>query len=171
MLQGERGSTVRDESMAANVDWILAREKPGTRIVLWAHNGHVARREGWMGDHLAKRHGTDMVVIGFAAHSGAYTAIDRQRGMRSDNALTAPDIESLESLCRATGLPRFVIDLRGAARDPAANRWFSSPRAMRSIGAMATEAQFYPADIAREYDAIVFMDETRATELRHPPNR
>jgi erythromycin esterase-like protein len=168
MRASDRGYVVRDESMAANVDWILAHEKPGTRIVLWAHNGHVARREGWMGSHLAKRHGTGMVVVGFAAHSGAYTAVKQGKGVRSDNALAAPDIECLEALCHATGLPRFVLDLRRAREDEAASRWFAVPRPMRTIGAMAMDAQFKPADIAREYDAIVFVDTTRATQPNHP---
>jgi len=29
--------------MARNVQWILDRQPKGTRMVLWAHNGHVCR--------------------------------------------------------------------------------------------------------------------------------
>jgi erythromycin esterase len=66
MLQAP--ATHRDCCMAENVDWILAHRPAGTRIVLWAHNGHVARRPGAMGGFLAERHGKDMVVCGFAFH-------------------------------------------------------------------------------------------------------
>jgi erythromycin esterase-like protein len=159
------GFTIRDSSMASNVDWILAGEKPGTRIVLWAHNGHVAKSEGRMGSFLARRHGEDMVVMGFAARAGNYTAVRQNRGTVSDNALVVPDIECLESLCHATGLPRFVLDVRRATEDAAAKRWFASPRMMRTIGAMAMEVQFHPADIGKAYDAIVYVDESSATEL------
>jgi len=34
-------ASVRDRSMAANIKWI-ADQNPGARIVVWAHNGHVA---------------------------------------------------------------------------------------------------------------------------------
>jgi erythromycin esterase len=156
------GVGVRDSSMAANVDWILAHEPKGARIVLWAHNGHVARSPGWMGAHLGQRHGADMVVIGFAAFEGQYTAIRQRAGLRSDNELTRPTIECFESLAQATGLPRFVLDLRRRGND-AAGRWFSSPRAMRSIGSMAMDAQFHPAELARDYDALVFVSRTTAT--------
>jgi hypothetical protein len=35
------GSQTRDASMAANVEWIAAHAPPGSRIVLWAHDGHI----------------------------------------------------------------------------------------------------------------------------------
>src|SRR5262245_6201026 len=164
MYEGGRGYLVRDSSMAENVDWILAHEPKGTRIVLWAHNGHVARNPGWMGSHLARPHGSDMVVIGFAAFEGQYTAIKQGTGLRSDNVLTPPTIECFESLAQSTGLPRFVLDLRRRGEDAAAKRWFSSPRMMRSIGAMAMDTQFHPTVIARDFDAIVFASRTTATK-------
>ena len=171
MLASRSGSQVRDSSMALNVDWILAHEKPGTKIVLWAHNGHVSKREGWMGSHLARRHGKDMVVLGFAAYAGRYTAVPSMGGrLASDNVLAVPDSHAIERKAHASGLPRFVLDLRRAAADPAARGYFSAPRPMRSIGAVATAQQFYPEDIARLYDAIVYVDSTSATRLRHPPN-
>lgn len=159
---------VRDESMAANVDWILAHEKPGTRIVLWAHNAHVARRGSAMGSFLDERHGRDMVVLGFAAHHGRYTAW-REQALSSENALAAPDSAAFEALAHASGLPRFVLDLRTASRDAAAAAYLASRPRMRSIGAMAMTQQFWPADLSGEYDAIVYVDETHATRLMHPP--
>jgi len=61
MLAGDQGVALRDEAMAANVDWILTQEGSGTKIMLWAHNDHVrtALTEGkiWMGGHLRKRFG------------------------------------------------------------------------------------------------------------------
>src|SRR5437870_12285275 len=40
--QGEPGRAFRDRAMAQNVKWILDQEPPGTKMMLWAHNGHVA---------------------------------------------------------------------------------------------------------------------------------
>ncbi len=160
------GSLVRDSSMADNVDWILAHERPGTKIVLWAHNGHVNRRPGWMGSHLAARHGADMVVIGFATHSGRYTAVGGEKS-EVGNELIAPAGDTLEAVCHATGLPRFVLEVRRAEVDSATARYFRSFPVMRSIGALATRAQFSPTDVARDYDAIIFVDHTSPTRLNH----
>jgi hypothetical protein len=167
MLSTEQGGGgVRDSSMAQNIDWIIAHEKPGTRIVLWAHNGHVNRREGWMGSHLARTHGADMVVIGFATYSGQYTAVGKG-GLKS-NDLEVPNGDTFEAFCHATGSPRFVLDVRRADADAAARKYFSEPQLMRSIGAMAMGAQFSPAPIPGYFDAIVYVDQTTATRLMHP---
>ena len=92
----------------------------------------------------------------------------RGRGARCAAApLVAEDC--LEALCHDTGLPRFVLDLRRASTNPAASRYFSTPHAMRSIGAVATRTQFYPTAITHDFDAIVFVDHTSATQLMHPP--
>jgi erythromycin esterase len=40
--EGRRYGAVRDSSMAENIRWILEREGPDARIVVWAHNAHVA---------------------------------------------------------------------------------------------------------------------------------
>jgi erythromycin esterase-like protein len=171
MLASDAGYTIRDSSMALNVDWILAHGKPGTKIVLWAHNAHVSRKEGWMGSHLARRHGRDMVVLGLATYSGSYTALAAVGGrLGSANVLAAPDSDAVERKAHESGLPRFVLDLRRAEADPAARRYFATPRPMRTIGAAVPAQQFHTDDIARLYDAIVYVDSTSATRLRHPPN-
>src|SRR5262249_44931914 len=75
---GAKGFSHRDRCMADNVDWILSQAPAGTKIVLWAHNGHVSRMGMGgtsMGSHLARRHGRDYLVLGFAAHQGLYTAV------------------------------------------------------------------------------------------------
>ena len=43
-----RGGGYRDQCMAENVAWILDHAPKGSKIVLWAHNGHVAKQPGWM---------------------------------------------------------------------------------------------------------------------------
>src|SRR5262249_53176124 len=66
------GYAVRDRSMAENIRWILEYEGPGTKMVTWAHNWHVATRTGWMGSHLREALGRDMVVFGFAFYQGGF---------------------------------------------------------------------------------------------------
>lgn len=160
-------SAVRDSSMAANVEWLLAHHPKGTRIVLWAHNAHVSRHPNWMGSHLARVHGRDLRVFGFTAYSGTYTAMKANEGLVSTNELVAPAPENLEAYAHATGWPRFVLDVRAPGPDSAAARFLGSPRWMRGIGAVAQYLQFTPTNLPYEYDAIVYVDSTRATKLMH----
>lgn len=146
---------VRDSSMAENVAWIL-EQNPGARIVLWAHNGHVGRGKGQMGEHLARRFGKDYVPVGFATGGGQYYA--KGRGATVIHDLQAPPAGSFEASCMAIEQPRFVVDLREAS-DAAR---LDEPLPLRSIGAMATDEQFAPCRLRDEYDLLIYLDRTTA---------
>jgi len=151
------GTLSRDSSMAANVAWIAAHTPRGTRMVLWAHNGHVNRYEGWMGSHLARRFGDSLRVIGFALGDGRYTAVG-PRGLTAYPAL-APVPGSVEASLHALGTPQLVLDMRRAASDRA-GAWLAEPQPFRSIGAVALDGGFYPTPVARHYDALIYFDHT-----------
>ncbi|HSU16987.1 erythromycin esterase family protein [Longimicrobium sp.] len=151
------GPASRDSSMAENVAWIAAHHPTGTRMVLWAHNGHVSRAPGAMGAHLDHRFGSAYRVFGFAFGEGEYTAIG-PRGLASYPA-AAPEAGSVESVLRSTGMPRFVLDLRGAAEEEN-GAWLAAPHAFRSIGAGAMEHPFRDTPVARYFDALVYFDQT-----------
>ena len=80
---------VRDVSMADNVEWIL-EQNPDAKVVLWAHNGHIAEvplpynSAISMGDVLTSRYGEDYLSIGFVFYSGQY------RAYRSGEGLSVP---------------------------------------------------------------------------------
>jgi len=154
----------RDESMARNVEWLLA-QNPHAKIVLWAHNEHVKREPEAMGGYLSQRFGGDLVVVGFATGHGAY----RARGQRGDHALGSfplqmPPAGSVESVFAATRLPLFMVDLRSTPTDAAA-RWLLDDHPLRSIGAMELtgEFQFRPASVARNYDLMFWIEQTSPT--------
>ena len=154
------GSASRDSSMAANVRWILDHHTAGTKAVLWAHNGHVQRADNWMGGHLDAAYGSAMRVVGFALGEGHYTAVG-PRGLAT-YAAEAPLPGSVESVLRATGIPRLALDLRLAANSPDA-RWLAEPHDFRSIGSMALDRAFTPTPVARRFDVLVYFDQTTAT--------
>lgn len=165
--RSSRSSGSRDSSMAANVQWIAAHQPAGTKMVLWAHNGHVARNPNWMGAHLAARYGDAMRVIGFSLGDGDFTAVG-PRGLSSYPAAT-PQPGSLEDVFRATGIPRFALDLRGVATTPDA-AFLAAPHDFRSIGAMATDTQFSAARLASQFDVVIYFDHTTAS-ARLPTRR
>jgi erythromycin esterase-like protein len=158
-----RGDNVRDSSMAANIEWIMGRLPRHSKIVLWAYNDVVARTQGAMGDLLAKRVGADMVVFGLATGEGQCMTTKT-----TSNFLEAHEIQpgpegSLEALARASGIPRFLLDLRRAGREPGIATRLAGQLTMRSIGPATPTREFWPSAVSREYDVIAWIQRTQAT--------
>jgi erythromycin esterase-like protein len=152
---------VRDAAMAENVAWILD-QNPGTKIVLWAHNGHVSKQPFAMGKYLDQKFGKDHVAIAFATTKGEYQAIGKE-GL-SNHKLAAPPDNSYEAAFQRTGLPRFFLDLRkiDAGGEPA--EWLRRSRSFRMIGALAMEEQFTPVSLPALFDAVIYLEETTAAK-------
>ena len=155
--------------MARNVQWILDHSPKDAKIVLWAHNGHVCRMNQFgaksMGACLSDVYDKGQVVIGFAAGSGQYTAVVQGKGLRSDNRLQEPVEGSYEAYFRASGVPNFMLDLRRAAKDEPGSGWLTGPLPFRSIGAVAMDEQFGPANLCELFDLITYFDQTTASRL------
>jgi erythromycin esterase len=164
VVQAARATRVasRDSSMAANVKWIGSHQPAGTKLVLWAHNEHVHRDAGRMGGHLRAHYGDAMRVIGFGLGDGEYTAVG-PRGLASYPA-TPPPPGSIEEAFRATGLPRFALDLRGASGHPDAD-WLAASHDFRSIGTTAVDGGFFPVSLANAFDAVIYLDHTKPSAV------
>jgi erythromycin esterase len=161
--ESQAGKVGRDASMAKNVDWILAQAPPGTKIVLWAHNYHVSRRPDAMGGDLAQTHPKDMVVLGFAFNQGTYTAVGKN-GVGTNDADPAM-AGSVESYFHVTGLPRFLLDLRGIPASAPSSLWLNEPQPFRSIGALAMKCGYDQRTLSKDYDGIIFFDQSNASAV------
>jgi len=167
--------TQRDICMAENVRWILDQSPPDTKIVLWAHNGHVRRSSDPtsyipMGSYLSEWYGDDMVVLGFAAHEGQYTAIEMNVGLGVHDLLPASP-GSVEYVLHQTGLPRLILDLRDTSEEDARSSWLTRSALFRSIGAGALKVQFYPTVVSDDYDALIYIDQTHASDCFRLPDQ
>ncbi len=158
----------RDQSMATNVEWILDQEEPESKIMLWAHNGHVSTAplgEGEsMGMVLRKTYGAKMVVCGFSFDQGSFQALQRGKGLR--RFTVGPAIPgSLDAALAAAGIPLFAVDLRRAPSSGTVADWLNTPQPMRSIGAIysesAPDAYFGPVT-PHSFDVILFVRRTSA---------
>ena len=111
-------SNVRDRSMAANVQWILDHQPAGTRMVVWAHNGHIANQLGGlvnMGSQLRKQFKTGYVNFGFVFSQGSFQAIQMQGGSRgslNEISLGEPPESHASVAFARTDKPVLVLDLR-----------------------------------------------------------
>ena len=168
---------VRDRAMARNVEWILKNEGPGTRVAIWAHNGHVASRPEALGDALRKALGRDLVVFGLEMNQGGFQALGHvanggvlepeQPMIRRSFAVGPAPEGSLASAFVAAGLPLAAIDLRRApAKGPVAD-WLDAPHESWHIGSGFIEG-FAPTYWSRvrpreAYDAVLFVDRTTPT--------
>ncbi len=170
------GLQSRDESMAENTAWIHRQQGPGSRMVLWAHNNHVANlREygpaGAQGFHLRKEYGADMVIVGFTHEQGRVTAA-RQFEDGGCGALGAWDLDpvvegSYEHYFSTAAAPRFVLDLRGRNPENPATTWLAGSRQMRSIGACfnadLSDRYWWERPLADHFDVVIHLETTRPT--------
>lgn len=166
----------RDRSMAENVTWILDHEPRGTKVVLWAHNGHVAADPAsadWvpMGSHLRQAYGSSMVVIGFSFNQGSFRAMDTGKGLHPFTVGPAP-VESLDAALATAGMPLLALDLRRLPGSGPVKEWFETSRPMRSIGAVFSEGEsssyLGETDVMANYDAILFVDKTTSAKPNTP---
>lgn len=154
------GRTSRDRLMAENVRWIVGQAPPGTKIIIWAHNAHVARIKDWMGGYLNEWYGKEMVVIGTVCSRGRYVARDPKE-LRIGN-LQLPPPGSVEHYLGSAGMPRFLIDFRRVSAGEAACQWLKGSLRSRMIGALIAESQFIPWPPAFDslFDIMVYLAET-----------
>lgn len=159
--------SARDRAMAANVKWILDHEPPDTKIMLWAHNLHVASLPGGdasMGSSLRKVYGQQMVVCGFAFDYGSFQAIGPHQSLRTFSVAPAGP-NTFDAALAQTGIPIFAIDLRAAPSDGVVGDWLNTPQRMREIGAVYDEKTYdayFQAGYPHEYDVVFFVDKTTA---------
>ena len=179
MVTGTNDENVRDAAMAANIHWILEREGPGARMVLWAHNDHIALSESGygmigMGRDLRKTLGDDYRAFGFAFNQGSFQAVqlDPLRGGRLRTYTVAPAPEgSFDAAMAAAGRPVAAIDLRDIPDSGPIHKWFASPRATYDIGGgygeehdMSFSGLSDPQVLPARYDAVLFVEKTEAAK-------
>ena len=174
-IQMHANEVQRDHSMAQNIKWILD-QNPNAKIVLWAHNGHVATNFVWgykpMGSSLREMFGEQMIVFGFAFNQGSFQAIERGKGLREFTISPAP-AGSLDATLAATGIPFLALDLRRIPKRGDIETWWRQPHKSRNIGAMYSkdmENQFFVDLKAPDsFDVLLFVEKTTAAR-KNPTN-
>ena len=162
--------TRRDSYMAEAIRREVARSGPGTRFILWAHNGHIEVGQDYfarLGLHLRGLYGAGYYALGLTFGRGGIQAWDRDLARAGRFALRryrlapAPS-GSLEWYLARAGLERFVIDFRSAARLGEVAQWLATSHDMRGIGAVyggdddpAATASRSPG---RAFDGVLYVD-------------
>lgn len=180
-LYAAGGSTaswnVRDRGMAATLTALEAHVAATTggvgKVVVWAHNTHVgdaratamgAQGELSLGQLARERLGADAVLVGFLTHAGTVLAASRWGEAARVREVRPALAGSVADVLHDTGLAAFTLDLRGGG---AAAEALGRERLQRAIGVVyrpETERQshYFQARLAAQFDAVVFLDRTRA---------
>jgi erythromycin esterase-like protein len=171
-LSDESSWNARDTHMFETLCQLLDHKGPDAKAVVWAHNSHIgdARATGMGRDRgelnigqLAKeRFGDEARLIGFGTDHGTVAAADDWDAPMKVKTVLPSRPDSHERLSHETGIPRFLLDLRDRGPEPAREE-----RLERFIGVIyrpETErwSHYSEAVLAEQYDAWVWLDETRA---------
>ena len=169
---------VRDTHMAETLfalrDHLGRRRGRRAKLIVWAHNSHLgdarATEMGWNGElnlgQLVRERSDsgDSFLLGFSTHTGTVTAAHQWDDPAQLRQVVPSLADSYESLFHRTGIPAFMLVLRG---EDALARALRPSRLERAIGVIYrpdTErwSHYFEADIAAQFDAVVHVDETRA---------
>jgi erythromycin esterase-like protein len=168
---------LRDGHMADTLDALVTHLSGGpgrAKVVVWAHNSHLgdARtteqgRSGELnlGQLVRERHGEDSVAVGFSTYGGTVTAAS-DWDEPAERMIVRPALpHSYELLFHQVGVPNFLV----VTREPGAAAVLTPLRLQRAIGVIyrpGTERQshYYHAQLARQFDAMLHYDVTRAVE-------
>lgn len=180
---GAESWNLRDEHMADTLDQLLQAHGPHSRAVVWAHNSHIGdarhtemgrvRGEHNIGQLCRQRHPGATALVGFGTDSGTVAAAHDWGEPMQVMDVRPSRVGSVERLCHAAGIPRFLLDLRETAGGML-HRQLAEPLLERFIGVIyrpATELQSHYAQVAlsRQFDGYVWLDRTRAvTPLEAP---
>lgn len=153
----------RDKYMAENLLWIRS-QNPGSKIVAWAHNGHIQKTDNRMGMYLSESLKEDYLTIGISFHKGNYTAM-------GDHGLSAYEAQesypgTYEYFFNMVDEPVFILDLREAKKQNLEQaRWLLDPLPFRSVGAVKMASEFSETDLTEDFDLIIFIRESTSSTL------
>ncbi|WP_108867986.1 erythromycin esterase family protein [Aquimarina aquimarini] len=168
---------IRDEYMAQTVLEILREQKPEAKMVLWAHNGHIAKNpEAFANGHknplgsVLKRYlGEKYYAIGFSTNQGSFRAINynaKEKKYDKNAVFTLPPAKegSLDWYFAQANKDIFFIDFVKSLHSKTIATFLSEERKAYSNGASwSLDYGITPAfDISpgKNFDGMIFIKET-----------
>jgi erythromycin esterase len=163
----------RDEAMAGNIAWLHEQTQSGKKLVLWAHDVHIATGEQpAMGWYLRQRYGTHYLAVGTSFYEGSFNA----HGLDDKNQLTPvqpfdvqlSDPGSYNETFGHLGLSLFALDLRHLP-DGAADQWLQVPHNFAmAIGAVydsRRESYMSLLFLPHYFDVLIHIQKVTASHL------
>lgn len=167
----------RDEIMGERINYYA--KDPSQKIIVWAHSGHIAKYAwyqkelGLMGATVLKQFPNDYLAISMTTGNGTYSYINN-RFINGDHVFddtlhTGTFREARDSSWNKVFIEntseKFVLDFSGLS--PADSASFIATKKLRVQGYRKegqTYSEFYSVSLARMFDMILFLRNTRATD-------
>lgn len=157
----------RDEYMAKNTGWLL-NQFNNSKVVLWAHNWHVAIHSdfGSQGFHLKNMFKGDYTTIGFLFSKGEFRAMTKQgsqfMGLAKQSLEADPKPGSINEVMGQASTSVFSVSTSDLLRHPAWQGAFTSGIQYFQIGAVYNGRpldHYVPINTAN-FDRFIYFDRT-----------
>lgn len=169
---------LRDAHMFDSLDALMAFHGPNARGIVWAHNAHVgdaqgtemtARGEVTLGQLARRKYQKDAYLIGQGTHRGTVAAAARWDGPMHRLRVPPARSDSYEHLLHGVGVGAFTLSLRETSKRALRDELLR-PRCERNIGVVydperELENHYFRASLPRQFDEMVWFDETTSVEL------
>lgn len=168
---------VRDRHMLETVDMLLHRYGPDAKCIVWAHNTHIGDYRATdmllqgqinLGGLAREKYGQQQVaLVGFTTYTGSVIAASSWDGMMEVMEVPPAMAGSLEATLHEAipmvGHPDYYLMFDQEPEDSVLREYCGQ----RAIGVVyypqhEGRGNYVPTSMAARYDALVFMDETRA---------
>ncbi len=175
MYYGSRASwNLRDSHMFETLKQIMAFRGEGAKAVVWAHNSHIGdarstemslRGEHNIGQLCAQSFAETSFRIGFGTDHGTVAASSNWDAPMEVKNVVPAHRQSHEYQFHLSQVPGLILPLRNAA--PALREQLSKRRLERAIGVIyrpdsELASHYFEADLANQFDAYIWFDESRA---------
>jgi erythromycin esterase len=165
------GSSIRSVFMAENLIYLADRAGQEAKFVVWAHNGHVAKRGrniGMnMGQHLRTKYGDAYYAFGLEFNEGSFQhrlwLADNSLGNLGESSLPPAPTGSFPWFMSRANVGNAILNLRTEVADPVVNRWLQAPQQMHVVGWVYPGGDALQFVNAWTYDGIVFIGKTTST--------
>ncbi len=165
-------NTYRDFYMAKNTIWLTTLLNGYTKVVSWAHNGHINKdpRYNPQGNFLSQELDSDYKAIGFSFNQGTFQAVKYNRntnnfsGLMQHNITKTPPRESYNYLFYATIPEDFILIFSNIPKSNSLHTWLNTEHKFISIGALYNiddyESYYYNMNLYLIFDAIIHIENT-----------
>lgn len=171
----------RDSFMSENIRWLQAQRGPGARVVVWAHDSHIARSDhadnrfnyhngASMGKYLSRLYGGQYRAYGLFTGEGQYSAVisfsnHKVVPVQGMNAPRGSFDEALNRLAKERGLGQLFLDLHPALALKN-NTWLTQARPVRFVGYAANDFDFGAVmSVPYQFDGLFFVQQTHASKM------
>ncbi|NOT93856.1 erythromycin esterase family protein [Ferruginibacter sp.] len=153
----------RDSCMATNVKWII-ENYPETKMLLSQHNFHISNKPVSMGNQLKTFYVQNYFTIAITTSGGTYSGFDQKERKWGSWPLLKPNTESYEYYFAGARAPLYYLQLNNIPIDEPLADWITVAKTFREIGFARTTSQFFTYDLIHDFDAVIFIKNSRAVQ-------